>query len=298
MAPVLELRCLRKSFGEVAALDGASLTARPGRILGFLGPNGAGKTTAMRAVFGLVALDGGEVAWQGRPIARAERLRFGYMPEQRGLYPRMRVGEQLAWLGSLHGMTAGRARQAAASWLERLGLADRARDRLEQLSHGNQQRVQLAAALLHDPEALVLDEPFAGLDPMAAESLAEIIRERAAAGVAVVFSSHQLDLVQDVCEDVAIVDRGRVVLSGSLEEVRRRAPTRRLDLALDEEAEWAPSLPGVELIGRRGGLSTYLVPADADPAALLADAARAWRVVRFSFQPPTLSDLFREAVGR
>ena len=295
---MLELRSLRKAFGDVVALDGATLSARPGRILGFLGPNGAGKTTAMRAAFGLVALDGGEVAWQGRPLRRPERLRFGYMPEQRGLYPRMRIGEQLTWFGRIHGMTAVEARRAAGAWLERLGLGDRSRHRLEQLSHGNQQRVQLAVALLHDPEALVLDEPFAGLDPMAAEALAGIIRERAAAGVTVLFSSHQLDLVQDVCDDVAIIDRGRVVLAGSLKEVRHHAPHRRLDLALDGDATWSPSLPGIELLGRHQGLSTYLVPANADPAALLGDAARAGRVTRFSFQPPTLSDLFREAVGR
>jgi ABC-2 type transport system ATP-binding protein len=295
---VLELRSLRKAFGEVVALDGATLSARPGRILGFLGPNGAGKTTAMRAAFGLVALDGGDVAWQGRPLGRPERLRFGYMPEQRGLYPRMRIGEQLAWFGRIHGMRAAEAREAAGAWLDRLGLGDRSRHRLEQLSHGNQQRVQLAVALLHDPEALVLDEPFAGLDPMAADALAEIIRERAAAGVTVLFSSHQLDLVQDVCDDVAIIDRGRVVLAGSLEEVRRHAPHRRLDLSLDGDAAWSPSLPGIEFLSRRRGLSTYLVPANADPAALLADAARAGHITRFSFQPPTLSDLFREAVGR
>ena len=295
---MLELRSLRKAFGDVVALDGASLQARPGRILGFLGPNGAGKTTAMRAVFGLVALDGGDVAWQGRPLGRPQRLRFGYMPEQRGLYPRMRIGEQLAWLGRIHGMTARRAARATAAWLERLGLDDRTRDRLEQLSHGNQQRVQLAAALLHEPEALVLDEPFAGLDPMAAEALADIIREQAAAGATVLFSSHQLDLVQDICEDVAVIDRGRVVLAGSLEAIRRQAPHRRLDLALADEAEWAPALPGIELLGHRAGVSTYLVPAEADPAALLADASRAGRITRFSFQPPTLSDLFRAAVGR
>ncbi|MBM3695851.1 MAG: ABC transporter ATP-binding protein [Actinobacteria bacterium] len=294
---MLELRALRKSYGGVPALDGASLAAYPGRILGFLGPNGAGKTTAMRAVLGLVALDGGEVAWQGRPIGLPQRRRFGYLPEQRGLYPRMRVGEQLAWLGRLHGMTAAGARRAAAGWLERLGLADRAGARLEQLSHGNQQRVQLAAALLHDPEALVLDEPFSGLDPVAADALAEVIRHRAEAGTAVLFSSHQLDLVQEVCEDVAIIDRGRVVLAGSLDEVRRRAPHRRLDLALEGGAEWFPTLAGIELLGKRPGWATYLVPAGTDPAALLADAARAGRVTRFSFQPPTLSDLFREAVG-
>jgi len=295
---VLELRHLRKAFGDLVALDDATLSARPGRILGFLGPNGAGKTTAMRAVFGLVALDGGEVAWEGQPLGRPQRLRFGYMPEQRGLYPRMRVGEQLTWLGRIHGMTAAAASRATASWLERLGLTDRSRDRLEALSHGNQQRAQLAAALLHDPTALILDEPFSGLDPMAAEALAGIIRERAAAGTTVLFSSHQLDLVQDVCDDVAVIDQGRVVLAGSLEEVRRRAPHRRLDLALADDVVWNPSLPGIELLGARSGLATYLVPADADPAALLADASRAGRIVRFSFQPPTLSDLFREAVGR
>jgi ABC-2 type transport system ATP-binding protein len=298
MGPVLDLRHLRKAFGDQVALDDATLSARPGRILGFLGPNGAGKTTAMRAIFGLVSLDGGEVAWQGRPLGRPQRLRFGYMPEQRGLYPRMRVGEQLTWLGRIHGMTAATAARATASWLERLGLADRSRDRLEALSHGNQQRAQLAAALLHDPAALILDEPFSGLDPMAAEALAGIIRERAAAGTTVLFSSHQLDLVQDVCDDVAVIDRGRVVLAGSLEEVRRRAPHRRLDLALAGDAVWSPSLPGIELLGARSGLATYLVPADSDPAALLADASRAGRITRFSFQPPTLSDLFREAVGR
>jgi ABC-2 type transport system ATP-binding protein len=295
---VLELHRLHKAFGDLVALDDATLSARPGRILGFLGPNGAGKTTAMRAVFGLVSLDGGEVVWEGQPLGRPQRLRFGYMPEQRGLYPRMRVGEQLAWLGRIHGMTATAASRATASWLERLGLADRARDRLEALSHGNQQRAQLAAALLHDPAALILDEPFSGLDPMAAEALAGIIRERAAAGTTVLFSSHQLDLVQDVCDDVAVIDRGRVVLAGSLEEVRRRAPHRRLDLALADDAVWSPSLPGIEPLGTRSGLATYLVPADADPAALLADASRAGRITRFSFQPPTLSDLFREAVGR
>jgi ABC-2 type transport system ATP-binding protein len=295
---VLALESLRKSFGEVVALDGASLEARRGRILGFLGPNGAGKTTAMRAVFSLVALDGGRVTWEGGPVGSAQRLRFGYMPEQRGLYPRMRVADQLTWLGRIHGLGALAAAKATRSWLERLGLGNRAHHRLEQLSHGNQQRVQLAAALIHGPELLVLDEPFAGLDPMGADDLGAIIRERAAAGVAVLFSSHQLDLVQDVCEDVAIIDRGRVVLSGSLEEVRESARRRRLDVALAGGAEWQPGLPGVEFLARRNGLATYLVPADADPAALLTDCARAGRVTLFAFQPPTLSDLFREAVGR
>ena len=252
----------------------------------------------MRAVFGLVALDSGEVLWEGEPVAHASRLRFGYMPEQRGLYPKMRIGDQLTWLARIHGFSAAAAKRSALAWLGELGLGDRAGDRLEQLSHGNQQRVQLAAALVHDPRLLVLDEPFSGLDPMGADQLGEIIRGRAAAGVTVLFSSHQLDLVQDVCQDVAIIDRGRVVLSGSLQEIREKASRRRLDIALAGDARWQPSSPGIELLDSNNGTGTYLVPAGADPAALLADVARAGQVVRFSFQPPTLSDLFREAVGR
>ena len=294
---MLELIGLQKRFGDVVALDDASLQARRGRIVGFLGPNGAGKTTAMRSVFGLVALDAGRVTWESRPVVGDLRRRFGYMPEQRGLYPRMRVREQLTWLGRTRGMARSQAVEAAGHWLGELGLADRAGDRLEQLSHGNQQRVQLAAALVHDPDLLVLDEPFSGLDPMGADRLAEIIRGRASAGVAVVFSSHQLDLVEGVCEDVAIIHRGRVVLAGSLRDVRESASHRRLDVALEGGVEWTPGLPGVERIGRRAGTGTYLVPVGAEPEVLLADAARAGAITRFSFQPPTLSDIFREAVG-
>ena len=252
----------------------------------------------MRAVFGLVALDGGEVAWQGRPIGRDVRLRFGYMPEQRGLYPRMRIGEQLAWLGRIHGMTAAAAGRAAVSWLERLGLAERSRDRLEQLSHGNQQRVQLAAALLHDPDALVLDEPFAGLDPMAAEALAEIIRERAAAGV-------DGALLQPPARPGAGRLRGRgrhrPGPGGARRVARGGAPPRPAPAPRPgpgRRRRMVPLAARHRVAGQPPGLGTYLVPADADPAALLADAARAGRITRFSFQPPTLSDLFREAVGR
>ncbi|HSG79438.1 MAG TPA: ATP-binding cassette domain-containing protein, partial [Acidimicrobiia bacterium] len=217
---MLELTDLHKRYGEVVALDGASLRAERGRILGFLGPNGAGKTTAMRSVFGLVALDDGTARWDGATIDAPQRLRFGYMPEQRGLYPKMRVLDQLTFFGSIHGMTRQDAKASAGALLDELGLADRADDRVENLSHGNQQRVQLAAALLHHPDLLVLDEPFSGLDPMGADRLAEIIRERATAGTAVVFSSHQLDLVEDVCQDVAVIDRGRIVLGGTLAVLR------------------------------------------------------------------------------
>ncbi len=294
---MLELGDLHKRYGGVVALDGASLRAERGRILGFLGPNGAGKTTAMRSIFGLVALDGGTVAWDGSPVGAAERLRFGYMPEQRGLYPKMRVTDQLVFFGAIHGMSRGEAAEAAAGVLRDLGLSGRSTDRVEALSHGNQQRVQLAAALLHGPELLVLDEPFSGLDPMGAERLAEIIRERADAGTAVVFSSHQLDLVEDVCQDVAVIDHGRLVLHGPLAGLRDASAWRRLDIGFREATAWTPpdgarALPGADSVLR------FLVPADSDPAGLLADAERHGRVTRFSFEPPSLSDLFREAVTR
>ena len=229
----LVLRHVSKRFGSVQALDDCSFSVAPGRMLGFLGPNGAGKTTAMRAVFGLVQLDAGELFWRGRPVGFAERLRFGYMPEERGLYPRMPVGEQLAYFGRLHGLSAGAARTAAAGWLERLGLADRVDAKVEELSHGNQQRAQLAAALLHGPDLLVLDEPFAGLDPVAVHTLAEVLRGEAARGAAVLFSSHQLELVEDICEDVAIVDHGRIVATGDVDTLRRRSQRRWIELQLE-----------------------------------------------------------------
>jgi len=206
-----------KRFGSVQALDDCSFSVERGRMLGFLGPNGAGKTTAMRAVFGLVELDVGELLWDGRRVGLTERLRFGYMPEERGLYPRMALGEQLEYFGCLHGLSARAARAAASGWLERLGLADRGRAKVEELSHGNQQRAQLAAALLHEPELLVLDEPFAGLDPVAVHTLAEVLRGEAARGAAVLFSSHQLDLVEDICEEVAIIDHGHIVAAGEVD---------------------------------------------------------------------------------
>jgi ABC-2 type transport system ATP-binding protein len=177
----LELNGLHKRYDETLALDGCSFAVPQGRMLGFLGPNGAGKTTAMRCIFGLTRPDAGSVRWRGRAIERAQKRRFGYMPEQRGLYPRMQVLDQLTYFGGLHGLDRHAARSSAARWLDRLGLGDRAQSRLEDLSHGNQQRVQLVNALLHEPELLVLDEPFTGLDPLAVQTLGEVVTEQAAA---------------------------------------------------------------------------------------------------------------------
>jgi ABC-2 type transport system ATP-binding protein len=295
----LELVEVTKRFGSVMALDGVSLGVRSGGVLGFLGPNGAGKTTAMRAVFGLVDVDGGEVLWEGRPVGLAQRLRFGYMPEERGLYPRMPLGEQLSYFGSLHGLSSGAAAAAASMWLERLGLTDRAGAKVQELSHGNQQRAQLAAALLHEPELLVLDEPFAGLDPLAVRTLAEVLRAEATRGAAVLFSSHQLELVEDVCEDVAIIDAGRIVATGHIGDLRRASQWRRVELRLEgAPPEWLPPVDGVELVERRDGELRLRARDDVDPQQVLAAAHGAGRVVEFRYGPPSLAELFLGLVGR
>ena len=288
-----------KRFGAVQALEECSFAVERGRMVGFLGPNGAGKTTTMRTVFGLVEPDAGTVLWNGLPIGMAERLRFGYMPEERGLYPRMPVGEQVAYFGRLHGLSAAAARAATRAWLERLGLGERADAKLEELSHGNQQRAQLAAALVHAPDLLVLDEPFAGLDPVAVQTLAEVLRDEAKRGTAVLFSSHQLDLVEDICENVAIIDHGRVVATGGLDELRRRSHHRLIALQLEgAPSKWLPATAGVELLERRNGNLLLSADRDVEPGRVLTAAERAAQVISFSYGPPSLAELFLELVER
>jgi ABC-2 type transport system ATP-binding protein len=294
---MLEIRNLSKRYGAVVALDGATFSASRGRLVGFLGPNGAGKTTAMRCVFGLATPESGEVCWEGRPIDREMRLKFGYMPEQRGLYPRMRVADQLSYFAQHHGLTAKAAEAAAARWLERFGLTDRAKSKLEDLSHGNQQRVQLAVALVHDPELLVLDEPFSGLDPLGIATMSEVLRERARANVAVLFSSHQLDLVEDVCEDVVIISRGRIAAAGPIDQLRAASGRRHLDVEVAGAATgWLDGLGNFQVIERRGDLVRLLVDESVDLDAILAKARKVGAVRRFSFGPPALSEIFMEAV--
>ena len=293
---MLEFGDLTKRFGEVIALDHLSFRVYPGRILGFLGPNGAGKTTAMRCVFGLVTPDSGEVIWNGAPIDRATQLRFGYMPEERGLYPKMVVGDQIAYFARLSGMDRKDAAAAGVEWLERFGLAGRSSSKLEELSHGNQQRVQLACALVHQPEVAVLDEPFAGLDPIGMETMAAVLRNLAAAGMTIVFSSHQLDLVSDVCQDVVIIDHGRAVLSGDVGELRRHSPRRYLEIDVNGQP-WTAPVPGVEAI-ETNGRHRYVLSRAAPIEEILKQARQDGEVTRFAFEPPHLTDLFREAVGR
>ncbi len=245
MGRLLQLEGLRRAYGQITALDDLSFEVPSGQVVGFLGPNGAGKTTTMRAIFGLTDLDAGRVLWNGTPVTQMERRRFGYMPEERGLYPGMHVGEQVEYLGRLHGLSPSSATQATTTWLERLDIADRRDAKVETLSHGNQQRVQLAAALVHDPELLVLDEPLSGLDPTGIEAIGRVLVDQARAGCCVLISSHQLDLVEDLCDRVTIIDHGRLVASGTVDELETRG-ARRLEVRVEGErtGSWARSLPG------------------------------------------------------
>ena len=293
----LELTDLRRTFGDVVALDGLSFTVPTGRLFGFVGRNGAGKTTTMRIVCGLLAADEGTVTWKGEPMDARLRERIGYMPEERGLSPKMRARDLLESLGVLHGLPHGRARAAAADWLERLGLGDRAASRIEQLSQGNQQRVQLAAALVHHPDLLVLDEPFAGLDPIVCDLLTDVLREQAARGVPVLFSSHQLELVEHICESVAIIDRGRLLACGAVDELRAGGPRLIRAQVRGAAGDWTAGLPGVDLVERSAdGVLLELGP-KTDSQQVLDAARRAGRVTRFAEEHPTLSELFRDLVA-
>lgn len=294
---MLEFDGLRKSFGANQVLDGVSFAVAPGSMFGFCGSNGAGKTTTMRIAMGLVRADAGDVRWQGRSLDQESRRRIGYLPEERGLYPKMKVAEQVAYFARLHGLDGAGATRAAGEWVERLGLGERRGDAVEKLSLGNQQRVQLAAALVSRPEVLILDEPFSGLDPVGVDSLAEALLEQARRGVPVVFSSHQLDLVERLCDSVGILARGSMVAVGTVEQLRRAEAGRLLRVVVPDAApRWAAALPGVTVVSERHGDTLLELDGGADDQQVLAAALRTGRVTHFAWREPTLVELFRGAV--
>lgn len=293
---MLHLNGVTKRYGELTALDAVTFSVTPGRICGLLGPNGAGKTTAMRAILGLVKPSGGELSWQGRALDRVTRLRFGYLPEQRGLYPKMRVAEQVAYFGELHGLRRRDARRAADELLELVGLTDRSTDLVEALSHGNQQRVQLAVALVHAPELLVLDEPFSGLDPLGVEAMSAALRRIAVDGAGVVLSSHQLDLVEDVCEDVAMLSGGRMVGAGAVADLRAADGGSMLtvELAAPPHGDWR--LPaGVEIVAEDDRTVSFRLSDDGVAREVLASLGER-RAISFRYEPTSLAEVFRRAV--
>jgi ABC-2 type transport system ATP-binding protein len=296
---VLQIDGVSKSFGPVSALDRCTLQAAPKRLTGLLGPNGAGKTTLMRCLLGLVDRDEGTLRWRGAPVTDGVRRRFGYMPEERGLYPGMAVAEQVAYFARLSGLGRAAARDATRTVLDRVGLTGVQERKVEQLSHGNQQRVQLAVALVHEPDLLVLDEPFAGLDPLGVDTLAALLHTLADDGATILFSSHQLDLVQHLCQDVVTIDHGRVVLAGTLEDLQTRTDRHHIDIvfARPPRTGWYDTLPEVRAAGDERHVRLTVRAGD-DLDTILRAAQTAGPLLSFDFQPPSLEELFREATIR
>jgi ABC-2 type transport system ATP-binding protein len=293
---------ITKRFGDVVALDGASFTVEPGRIFGLLGANGAGKTTSMRIVLDIHRADAGRVTWQGTENIALPRRTWGYLPEERGLYPRMKVDEQLRFFASLYGVPDADAGRDIDEWLERFRIPDYRDRKVEELSKGNQQKIQFIAAILHDPQVLIMDEPFTGLDPVNVRLLKEAFLAMRDRGKTLIFSTHQMEQVEELCESIAIVDRGRVVVSGAVRDVKRAMNRQVVRIATDGDGrglEWLGELPGVTFTAERADYVELRVPADLDPEEILRAAlGRDGRVTRFEIAEPSLEEIFVEHVGR
>ncbi len=292
---------LSKRFGAVKALDDLTFEVAPGQVFGFLGANGAGKTTTMRIAVGVLEADAGQITWEGRPSTELPRSTWGYLPEERGLYPRMQVLDQLVFFAQLHGVAPDRARREANAWLRRFRAEDLATRKAEQLSKGNQQKIQFIAAVLHEPPVLLMDEPFTGLDPVNVMLLREAFLELRDRGRTVVFSTHQMEVAEALCEAVAIVDRGRMVVGGSIRDVRRSTGRRqvRISVAGDHRLPWLAAVPGTRVI--QAGMDRTAVELDegVEPDAVLAAAIAAGaRVLHFELADPSLEQVFIDHVGR
>jgi len=292
---MLQLRGVTKSYGTHRVLDAVGFDVAPGRLTGFVGGNGAGKTTTMRIALGVLASDGGTVSLDGAPLTPDDRRRFGYMPEERGLYPKMKVGEHIAYLARLHGFAKQDATAKATALLTELGLGERLNDNVETLSLGNQQRAQIAAALVHEPEALILDEPFSGLDPLAVDVVAGVLQQRAVQGIAVLFSSHQLDVVERLCDDLVIIADGTIRATGSTRALREQYAGRRYELHTTADTGWLRAEPGIEVVESGGERALF----DADPDAaqrVLHQALARGAVLGFAPRHPSLAEIFKEVV--
>ncbi|GAA1996507.1 ABC transporter ATP-binding protein [Microbacterium ulmi] len=293
---MLELRGITKSYGAHRVLDDVSFDVRPGRLTGFVGGNGAGKTTTMRIVLGVLGKDAGTVMLDGADVSASDRRRFGYMPEERGLYPKMKVLEHIVYLARLHGYSKADATTRATDLLERLGLGERLGDNVETLSLGNQQRAQIAAALVHEPEVLILDEPFSGLDPLAVDVVAGVLQQFSDAGAAIVFSSHQLDVVERLCDDLVIIANGAIRAAGSRDALRAQHALRRYELVSAGDVGWLRDEPGVTVVDFDGGYALFDVDADATAQRVLQRAVAAGDVASFAPQHPSLAQIYKEVI--
>ncbi len=293
---MLRLTGVTKSYGGRRVLDDVSFDVAPGRLTGFVGGNGAGKTTTMRIILGVLGKDDGEVDLDGAAVSSADRRRFGYMPEERGLYPKMRVLEHIVYLARLHGYSKAEATTRATGLLEKLGLGERLNDNVETLSLGNQQRAQIAAALVHDPEVLILDEPFSGLDPLAVDVVAGVLQARAAEGTAVLFSSHQLDVVERLCDDLVIIANGTIRAAGSRDALRAQHSSRRFELVSAADAGWVREVPGVTVLEFDGGYALFDTDSEETAQVVLRRAVERGDVTSFAPQHPTLAQIFKEVI--
>jgi ABC-2 type transport system ATP-binding protein len=290
-----------KNFGDVHALDDVSLEIEPGEVFGFLGANGAGKTTAMRIVLDILRPDSGSVFWNGRPNTEVSRATWGYLPEERGLYAKMTVVDQLVFFAKLHGVAPRKAERETRDWLDRFRIPEYADRRAEQLSKGNQQKIQFIAAILHDPQVLLMDEPFTGLDPVNAALLKEAFQEMKDRGKTLVFSTHQMDTVEELCESIAILDRGRVVVGGTVRDVRRATGRQVVRLAVegDSQIDWLDGLDGIRITRRGQDYVEADVAPGKDPGIVLQAAlARSCRIRQFEIADPSLEQIFIEHVGQ
>ncbi len=296
----LVIDSLRKRFGTVQALDGISFTAQPGQVFGFLGANGAGKTTTMRIVLDVIRADEGSATWNGVPTRDVPRRTWGYLPEERGLYPRMKVLDQLVFIGVLHGLTRAEAARRARHWLGRFRVPHYADRRAEELSKGNEQKIQFIAAVLHDPDVLLMDEPFTGLDPINVALLKEAFLELRDRGKALVFSTHQMEMVEELCDAIAIIDSGRVLVSGPTADVKRDSghAVVRLGVAGDPDLAWLDALPGARVTRSGRDYHELELRDGLAPGWILREAlARDAQVTRFEIAQPSIEDIFVERVG-
>jgi len=290
-----------KRFGDVQALDDVSLEIKPGEVFGFLGANGAGKTTAMRLVLDILRPDSGTITWNGTLNSEVPRDTWGYLPEERGLYAKMNVLDQLVFFAKLHGVRGKAAEREVRDWLERFRIPEYADRRAEQLSKGNQQKIQFIAAILHDPQVLLMDEPFTGLDPVNVALLKEAFLEMKDRGKTLVFSTHQMETVEELCQAIAILDRGRVVVGGAVRDVRRSTGRQVVRLAVDGDPEvtWLDTLDGVRVSRRGQDYTEAGVAPGHDPELVLQEALRrGCRVLHFEIADPSLEEIFIEHVGQ
>jgi ABC-2 type transport system ATP-binding protein len=294
----IELAKVRKSYGDFVAVNDLSFNIEQGAVFGLLGPNGAGKTSSIRMMIGITAPDSGDIRVFGQPFDRKLLERIGYLPEERGLYKKMKMLDQLIFLGELHGMAAAAARQKAIDWCERLEISEKLASKVEELSKGMQQKIQFIAALLHDPDFIIMDEPFAGLDPVNADLLKNVLLEMKKQGRTILFSTHRMDQVEKLCDSICLINRGEAVLQGDLKQVKARFGKNSVQIGYDGDGAFLEQNKLVSTFNDYGNYVEVRLAPGADPQQLLRMVAEHSRIDRFELMEPSLEEIFKEVVGK